>query len=298
MIGTLRSIVRHPLNRNRPVAALARFARWQVASRLLRVPIAMPFVDHTRLLVRNGMTGATGNVYAGLHEVEEMAFTLHLLRPGDGFIDVGANVGSYTVLAAGAAEARCIAVEPVPTTFEALLDNIHLNRLDKLVEPLNIGLGSEAGELLFTGTEDTTNHVLSPEERVRPAGTAVPVAVRTLDHVAGAFGPALIKLDVEGFEYPALSGGHAVLAAPALLAVILETNGSGARYGYDDAGTDRLMREHGFRAARYDPFRRELHCLEPGATGAGNTVYVRDLPEVRRRVTDARQFTLGTGAMI
>ena len=45
-----------------------------------------------------GMTGATGNVYCGLHEFEDMALVLHALRPRDLFVDVGANVGSYTVL--------------------------------------------------------------------------------------------------------------------------------------------------------------------------------------------------------
>jgi hypothetical protein len=52
----------------------------------------------------SGMTGATGNLYVGLHEFEEMAFLLHFLRPGDLFADVGANVGSYTILAAVAVE--------------------------------------------------------------------------------------------------------------------------------------------------------------------------------------------------
>jgi FkbM family methyltransferase len=42
-----------------------------------------------------------------------MAFVLHLLRPDHKFVDVGANVGSYTVLAAGAVGAEVICIEPV-----------------------------------------------------------------------------------------------------------------------------------------------------------------------------------------
>ena len=45
------------------------------------------------------MHGVTGNVYCGLHDFAEMSFMLHLLRAGDLFADIGANVGSYTVLA-------------------------------------------------------------------------------------------------------------------------------------------------------------------------------------------------------
>src|SRR4051812_14088428 len=92
----------HPLNAGSRWAALGRVARWQMASRLLTAPVALPFVEGTFLLASRGMTGATGNWYCGLHEVHDMAFVLHLLRDGDHFLDVGANVGSYTILAGGA----------------------------------------------------------------------------------------------------------------------------------------------------------------------------------------------------
>ncbi|TMC68336.1 MAG: FkbM family methyltransferase, partial [Chloroflexi bacterium] len=91
--------------------------RWQFVSRLIAGPIALPFVEGTSLFAMRGMTGATGNWYCGLHEVREMAFVLHLLRAKDHFLDVGANVGSYTVLAGGAVGARVTAVEPIPETF-------------------------------------------------------------------------------------------------------------------------------------------------------------------------------------
>ena len=72
------------------------------------------------------MTGATGNIYAGLHEFADMAFTLHFLRPDDLFMDVGANVGSYTLLASGVCKARTISFEPYPETMAALRRNIDL----------------------------------------------------------------------------------------------------------------------------------------------------------------------------
>ena len=41
------------------------------------------WIKGSKLIVRNGMTGATGNIYCGLHEFADMGFVLHLLRPGD-----------------------------------------------------------------------------------------------------------------------------------------------------------------------------------------------------------------------
>src|SRR5437868_4075814 len=112
IINTLNFITRHPLNEQRKLKAIGRWLTWQVGSRLVPGPVAVNFVNDTMLLVSPGMTGATGNVYAGLHEFQDMAFVLHLLRQGDCFIDVGANIGSYTVLAGGGIGARCIAIEP------------------------------------------------------------------------------------------------------------------------------------------------------------------------------------------
>src|SRR4051812_22416367 len=97
---TLRFVTGHPLNRGHKARALGRFLRWQVASRIWDGPRVVPFAGAARLLVHRGMMGATGNVYCGLHEFEDMALVIHALRPEDMFFDVGANVGSYTVLAA------------------------------------------------------------------------------------------------------------------------------------------------------------------------------------------------------
>jgi hypothetical protein len=51
------------------------------------------------------MKGAAHFIYPGVCEFEEMAFVLHYARPTDLFVDVGANIGAYTVLAAGASGA-------------------------------------------------------------------------------------------------------------------------------------------------------------------------------------------------
>ena len=296
LLNALRFVVGHPLNRSHPVRAVIRFFRWQIGSLALRAPVAISFVDGTRLLVSKGMTGATGNVYAGLHEVVEMAFVLHALREGEDFIDIGANVGSYTVIAAGAVGARCLAIEPIPTTYQALLDNVWLNRLTDKVIALNIGLGANQSSLKFSGRQDTTNHVLSKDEI--GGGDELDVPVERLDDVSRLYSPTLIKIDVEGFEFPVLQGAAKTLARSSLLAVIVETNGSGLRYGYSDAKVNGLMIEHGFVAARYEPFDRQIFTLADGVWNDGNTIYVRDVDQLRARVKSAATYQLGTGATI
>ena len=177
LFNLLSFVWHHPLNAGGRMAAIYRVFRWQLASRLMEGPIALPFVEDTKLFAHRGMTGATGNWYCGLHEVNEMAFVLHLLRPGDHFVDVGANIGSYTILAAGAARALVTSVEPIPAAFAYLERNVVLNGLEDQVQTCQLGLSDQTGTLRFTSGLDTVNHVLSEGEE----GPSMEVPVTRLD---------------------------------------------------------------------------------------------------------------------
>ena len=288
-IRTLKFIVRHPLNRGRFWSALATYLRWQIGSRLVPGSVAVPFVNGTRLLVKSGMTGATQNIYCGLQEFEDMALVLHTLHPGDVFVDAGANVGSYTILAAGACGAYVTAVEPVPSTFAHLLDNIHLNDVKSLVTALNVGLGAVPGHLHFSQDLDTVNHVLSPEESMSAPGISVPVD--TMDAVLKGQGPTIIKIDVEGYETEVLRGARASLASEKLLAIIMELNGSGNRYGFDEAKLHIEMLEHGFIPCAYDPWKRSLTPLKT-KNAQGNTLYVKSIDSLTARLASAPHRTV------
>jgi FkbM family methyltransferase len=287
----LKFVWNHPLNADGRIAALGRVAWWQLMSRMRSRAIALPFVDGTFLFATRGMTGATGNWYCGLHELPEMAFVLHLLRPGDHFIDVGANVGSYTVLAAGAAGATVTSVEPVPRTFRSLQRNILHNRLQHLVRAWQAGVSDSRGTLRFTDDLDAMNHVVTDGE----SRSALEVPTRTIDELSEGNVPILIKIDVEGYERQALIGARRTLADARLIAVVIETNGNTARYGASDAGVTMMMKEQGFEACLYDPFARRLSRgpAEPGQNG--NTIFVRNRVTAEARLRSARHYRLVNG---
>lgn len=278
----LRHYLEHPLGRRDRRRTLMRIVRWQLGSRLLDAKAAVPFVDGTRLVVGTGMHGATGNVYVGLMEFEDMAFVLHLMREGDDFLDVGANVGVYSILAASRG-ARVLAMEPVLDTYEQLLDNIHLNRFQERIEACRVGVGKEPGELRFSIGSGPTNHVLAVGEA---ADHSVAVAVDTLDLLAAGWAPTMLKIDVEGFEANVIAGASGLLAQQSLQAVLIELNGLGARYGFADADIHARLLEAGFRPTSYEPFARHLNALERPRT-TGNTLYVRSSAVLEQRLREA-----------
>ena len=235
--NTARFIANHPLTRDAPLSAWARFVSWQVRSRMHQ-EVIVPWIGRQRLAVRRGMTGATGNVYAGLHEFADMMLLLHLLRENDLFLDIGANVGSYTVLASGVCRATTWAFEPDPETIRSLRRNIDLNGLAGRVVVHEMALGDTDGEVHFTRGLDTMNRVaMGGEANVRA------VAVRRLDTLVGAAEPLMIKMDVEGYEHSVVHGGLGLLARDCLKLIELETV---------TAEIEASLVQHGFQRAYYD----------------------------------------------
>lgn len=289
LLRTVSFIANHPLNSRNRLGALRRYVCWQIGSRLVPGSVAVSFVNDAKLLVGPGMTGATGSIYTGLHEFEDMAFVLHCLRRGDVFVDVGANVGSYTVLAGAVIGAKCFAFEPIPGSYGHLSRNINLNGIGGMVVAENIGIGGENGVLEFTAGLDATNHVVAEDEG---GAESLKVVVKTLDDALGDAAPTVIKVDVEGFETNVVAGGDKALSSASLLAVLMELNGSGARYGFDETALHARMLEYGFGAFRYSPFERELIALGGKNSLSGNTLYVRDVGAVRERLRAAPAFSV------
>jgi len=289
ILNVVKFVTGHPLNKHREVRALFEFAKWQIGSRLVPGAVVFDWINGSRFLVRRGETGLTGNVYAGLHEFADMAFLLHFLRKEDVFIDVGANVGSYTILASAAVGCNAYAFEPIPATFQRLTANLRLNNLDDRVNALNVGIGSSVCEMAFTVGLDTVNHVVSIGE---DSTNSVLVKVAPLDQVLIGESPTMIKIDVEGYETPALEGATHTLRSPSLKVVIMELNGSGSRYGYDEAKILELMLDLGFESFSYDPFRRILTNLKGKNLSSGNTLFLRDHQFVCDRLDSAPKIVI------
>ena len=279
MIRTWTWIWNHPLAKHRRVAAYGRWLRWQLGTRLVGHPVVVPFVEASRLVVERSMTGATGNIYCGLHEFEDMAFVLHCLREQDTFLDVGANVGSYTVLASAVVGCRTISLEPVPSTYRKLLGNVRINGIETIVELHHCAAGAGSGEVWFRTDLDTMNRVVEEHAAVQKER----VQVRRLDDVLHGRVAAIWKIDVEGYEEEVLRGAERALQATGLKAVMLE--------GHNDQ-IAKKMRGAGFAAMAYDPWSRQLldgDRLE-GRGAAGNHLWVRDRDWVQSRCRESRRY--------
>ncbi|MDH6062763.1 hypothetical protein [Umezakia ovalisporum] len=88
--NTLKSLLYHPLSSSKPWKALRNLVHWQLHSRLVNQSLSafvFRFVENTNIITRGGETGATGNIYFGLHEFVDMCLILHFLSKDDLFFE-------------------------------------------------------------------------------------------------------------------------------------------------------------------------------------------------------------------
>jgi FkbM family methyltransferase len=173
------------------------------------------------------------------------------VEKGARVIDVGSNVGFFTVKAALEAgpEGLVLSVEPHPAAFGMLQENIALNGL-KNVTAVRAALGSsETERRLFFSRGSTVGtfyeSVLHSQDR-----SSARVDVVTLDSLARERGLGtidLVKIDVEGAEMDVLRGSAGLLSGGLIRRVVVETHSEELL-----KDTRRLLQEHGFRSVTID----------------------------------------------
>jgi FkbM family methyltransferase len=217
---------------NRP-QAFGRYCRWQYK----RYRRAFPFVQvisRSLMVAQDADCGVSALIASqGLYDYDNMRLFSHLASSGDLFLDVGANIGSYSLVVSESPRAQVVAFEPHPITFSRLVENIRLNGRDNVTAHCQ-GLGARNSIVRFM------NEPGAATNRARPDGTIAVEIVRA-DSVCRQAGlvPRYVKIDVEGDEYAVLKGFGDLLGEVMLVAV--EANGLG-----DDKAVTRLLSGAGF----------------------------------------------------
>jgi FkbM family methyltransferase len=144
-----------------------------------------------------------------------------LLEPNDFAVDIGANVGALTLAMARsvAPAGRVLAIEPTPRTVALLKQASAMAGLDRIIRVEECAAGKADGKALLSVGDTSRRNSLVPLER---AG-GIEVQVRSLDEILpGGELPALVKIDVEGFELEVWRGMERILREAPNLAVIVD----------------------------------------------------------------------------
>jgi FkbM family methyltransferase len=221
--------------------------------------------------------------FTGLYEPQETAVVRDVLKPGMTFVDVGANWGYFTLLAAHLVgpEGRVLSLEPDPRLFQTLSSNLAMNRLDQ-VRALQLAAADAPGLLSLAGFDERQGnfglsrivekgdiHLFTNGDGQTDVAMPVPgtgtamngcrifsVAARPLDDVlaeAGIDAIDLLKMDIEGAEGMALRGMQETLSRRRVRRLLLELHPSQLQeHGQSAAEIIGRLQEWGYAGWRID----------------------------------------------
>lgn len=238
-------LLRHPAFRARPLATVANMATWQYG-KLSRRSVKIKLNDLS--IEARHSDGVARLVTYFQEDADEMfAFMQMFLRPGDRFIDVGANIGTHSLLGSrlvgpsGSVES----IEADPLTCQVLRRNIDANAMSNITVH-NVCMSNTSGVAKFNINRNSAkNSLFVAGER------EILLDARRLDETCVGGGIVLLKIDVEGADYLVLEGATELFRTSPPMAVIIERS-------RDTDRIDAFLLANGYRLMDFDRASRRL----------------------------------------
>ena len=253
----LASMVRNPAWRREPCSCTIRVASSIARRRIPRLSEpAVPFDGGRSRVVADLRTSLGLRLFRYGIRDPELDLTRLLVEPGDLFVDVGANVGLFALVAAAKVGpgGRVIACEPAPRIRAMIERNAGLNGFGWL-QTHGVAVADRSGSAEFVIFDGDGSGLSSFQPASRDGGTVETVAVTTLDELVPAREASrlsLLKIDVEGAEARVLSGARRLLdcATPDILIEVEPAHLS--RQGTSASELRAIAEATGYQAHRVD----------------------------------------------
>jgi FkbM family methyltransferase len=202
--------------------ALRRMGQWLARHVIPRLPYPVIRGPLKGIWFVHGSAAGRGggiSIHLGRSEVSQTEWVRSHLRRGQVFIDVGANIGYYTLLASRivGSDGRVVAIEPLRRNITFLERHIRLNDAGNVVV-VPLACSDSSGEAMFHEGANTALGRLASRPPIEAINLkAHEVVTSTLDDIVRRRGlqPDMIKIDVEGAELAVLEGARDTIAATA-----------------------------------------------------------------------------------
>lgn len=191
-------------------------------------------------------------LFRGHHQVELVKLLRRVVRAGSVCLDIGANIGSLTLVLAYAAgpQGRIVAVEPHPGIARQLRHNLALNDIRNVCVVEAALCCEHDGDVPFYVFQDDASDQgvssLTPSSRAAKRVTVRGMSGRTLLEETGISRCDFIKIDVEGHEMPVLRTLHGLICNCHPRVVFEYQRANWERSGYDVDEAIRMFQELGY----------------------------------------------------
>lgn len=287
-LNLLRQIVDHPNNRKAPLRAIARFIGWQFWKRFVRRPVIVRVGTNRRFLAVPDSPFSSLVIYTRLPEWDEMNFALRYLRADDRFLDLGANVGFYTVLGSSViTRGEIITVEPNPRNIAVLQQQLELNALET-TRIVQSAIGDIDGTIHFDDATREMGSIIVGDSGQTKTRDLPCVRLDTL--LSRMLEPDeridLAKMDVEGCEMLILRGATETLQKRRIRTWLFEVSDPALKdHGSSAAELLGTFAAAGYSLFRWDESTRTLHPVADYVTlSSANLIACADAPFLHHRL--------------
>ncbi len=274
----LKYIWTHPSNRQRKLRAVGESVYWQVEKRLTKRSRDLKVFNGMKLRCYPNSRGAAMMIYSGgWYDYDDMDFVRRYLRPGDAVLDIGANIGVYTLLSASiiGPTGKIVAYEPNGESFERLLENIKINGLENRVDARRVAVGETRGSVKFHKKQDVSNRIAHAGESAKEPDAFEEVPCVVLDEELRQTPFTLGKIDIEGAEMMAFRGATQMLREGNPPVWLMELKDRLLRpFGTSAREVADLLDQSGYQLATYEADRRELVLLDDPRNYDGNALAI------------------------
>lgn len=274
-IQTISYIWTHPNCQQHKLKSLIKFFSWQFYKRLTHRFLDFKLLPSVKLRCYPDSYSTSAVLYCGLYDYDEMNFLLRYLRAEDSFLDIGANVGVYTLLAASKIRSGYIySFEALSKNYTRLQENLQINQFEQ-VKTYELAVSNQTGSVALNLAEGDSKPFITSTI----TNNTIAVSTDTLDNLLQNQPIAnltLAKMDIEGAELLALKGAVSLLKKQCPQVWILEINDSVNNFGHQKQDLVNFLNSYGYNLYGYSADTNQVFPITLEQQQGNNVLAIAD----------------------
>ena len=273
IITQLNKLLTHTLNENQKIKTFFRIFWWKINQLFFKIPAVIQITKTAKLICYPDSSYGSFVVYAKFPEYEEMKFIESIIVDRDIVVDVGANIGAISVLAASKGKNVLVfAFEPTKKIIPLFLENVGINHFGNKIKLIEKAVADKNGKIEFIlESESEINHIASSQNTKREKSISVDCI--TLDKFFKDNSLKKInflKVDVEGAELLVFKGAKECFEKQQVEMILFELNENASYFKYTKNKIVKFLKKNSFDIYRFNQEGR-LELLKNHTTIQGTT---------------------------
>ena len=243
-IKSLFNVLYHPLNKSQKVFIFFRILFWKLNQLFFKYPVVIQFTKSIKCICYPQSSYGSMIIYEHFPDYFEAQFLLKILKKDSNFVDVGAGLGDYSLLAAEKIKTGHIyAFEPVSLPCSQFKENIAINNLQNIIT-LSTEVVSNSNKGVHFDEEDITevSHISAQAKGKKHPSISLDSLVKQ-KNIKKIY---ILKVDVEGAEMLVLSGGKKIFKKGIVKNIILELNANNIHFGTSHTKVIEFLQKQGY----------------------------------------------------